>query len=152
MPVPNLQCLKVGHFFFSITGLNCVYWGGDQNLGVQLTLFKGGGKGGRFEVFFGTRFCSKHNIMVQLTNMVTRWVSLTHFWTFWPPRAPNRPLFEQIDPLWKMIIPPHHRSFNISSVSLSHLPTKAIKGIKEGKEKGFKLRNEKKRETSITYC
>ena len=43
MPVPNLQCLKVGHFFFSITGLNCVYWGGDQNLGVQLTLFKGGG-------------------------------------------------------------------------------------------------------------
>ena len=30
-------------FFFSITGLNCVYWGGDQNLGVQLTLFKGGG-------------------------------------------------------------------------------------------------------------
>ena len=104
------------------------------------------------EVLLGTRFCSKHNIMVQLTNMVTRWVSLTHFWTFWPPRAPNRPLFEQIDPLWKMIIPPHHRSFNISSVSLSHLPTKAIKGIKEGKEKGFKLRNEKKRETSITYC
>ena len=32
-------------FFFSITGLNCVYWGGDQNLGVQLTLFKGGGGG-----------------------------------------------------------------------------------------------------------
>ena len=50
------------------------------------------------EVLYGTRFGSKHHIMVQLDKFSDQ-ASLTQFWTFGAPLgAPKRPFYEQIKP------------------------------------------------------
>ena len=46
MKIVHNTVLKRNRFYWSYFFLNCVYLGGDQNLGVQLPLFRGGGQGG----------------------------------------------------------------------------------------------------------